>query len=180
MHRDVWTYYNGKIPKGYHIHHIDENTANNDISNLEMLEGREHLSNHMQERMKDPSFVDTLHKRMDYAREYANKWHGSKEGIEWHKKHGKEVAENMQPKEFVCLNCGHSFIAKPIGLHKFCCNACKTAYRLKQGVDNETRKCVVCGNEFVTNKYYPKRTCSKKCANRLLSKTRKKMKNSVY
>ena len=49
LHRAVWEYYNGKIPKGYQIHHKDHNIDNNDISNLECLSSREHLSKHAKE-----------------------------------------------------------------------------------------------------------------------------------
>ena len=30
MHRYVWEFYNGPIPKGYDIHHKDEDKANNE------------------------------------------------------------------------------------------------------------------------------------------------------
>ena len=47
LHVAIWEYYNGKeVPKGYCIHHKDGNTLNNDISNLECIEIREHLSRH--------------------------------------------------------------------------------------------------------------------------------------
>lgn len=42
MHRDVWEYYNSPIPKGWDIHHKDENKRNNDIKNLECLPKAEH------------------------------------------------------------------------------------------------------------------------------------------
>jgi hypothetical protein len=42
MHRYVWEFYNGKIPNGFDIHHIDECRANNDIINLECLSKSEH------------------------------------------------------------------------------------------------------------------------------------------
>jgi len=32
----------GKIPKGYNIHHIDENKRNNDFTNLELVEAGKH------------------------------------------------------------------------------------------------------------------------------------------
>jgi len=41
-HRYVWELANGQIPKGCHIHHIDGNKANNNISNLECILGTEH------------------------------------------------------------------------------------------------------------------------------------------
>lgn len=46
LHRDVWVFHNGPIPKGYHIHHVDENAANNTIENLQMVWGSTHLSEH--------------------------------------------------------------------------------------------------------------------------------------
>ena len=37
LHRYVWECNYGEIPKGYHIHHIDENKGNNSIENLELI-----------------------------------------------------------------------------------------------------------------------------------------------
>ena len=48
IHRAVWAYYNGEIPDGYQIHHIDENPANNGISNLQCLTVSEHRRIHNQ------------------------------------------------------------------------------------------------------------------------------------
>ena len=42
MHRDVWEYHNGPIPKGWDVHHRDENKKNNAIENLECLPKSEH------------------------------------------------------------------------------------------------------------------------------------------
>ena len=52
LHRAVWEYYNGTIPEGYHIHHIDGNIDNNDISNLECVQAWEHLSCHAKKILK--------------------------------------------------------------------------------------------------------------------------------
>ncbi|MBR0060392.1 MAG: HNH endonuclease, partial [Selenomonadaceae bacterium] len=46
LSRVVWTYYNGEIPDGYEIHHVDENKANDDISNLQMMTKSEHWKIH--------------------------------------------------------------------------------------------------------------------------------------
>ena len=46
LHREVWEKQNGKIQKGFHIHHKDHNKDNNNISNLELIEEKEHLSKH--------------------------------------------------------------------------------------------------------------------------------------
>ena len=34
LHRYVWELHYGEIPEGYHIHHIDFDKSNNDISNF--------------------------------------------------------------------------------------------------------------------------------------------------
>lgn len=46
LHRHVWEDAHGQIPEGYHIHHRDQNKSNNALDNLELLEGRRHLSLH--------------------------------------------------------------------------------------------------------------------------------------
>lgn len=45
-HRVVWKRHFGPIPEGYHVHHIDENGLNNDISNLVALPESEHHALH--------------------------------------------------------------------------------------------------------------------------------------
>jgi hypothetical protein len=38
LHRDVWIYYNGPIPDGFHIHHINEIKTDNRIENLDIIQ----------------------------------------------------------------------------------------------------------------------------------------------
>ena len=42
LHRYIWEKYNGKIPKGYEVHHKDKNRINYDINNLELIETELH------------------------------------------------------------------------------------------------------------------------------------------
>lgn len=46
LHRVVWEFYNGKIPTGYDVHHLDENRMNNHISNLSLRKASRHRSIH--------------------------------------------------------------------------------------------------------------------------------------
>lgn len=46
MHRYVWEFYNGKIPEGYDVHHINEIKSDNDVKNLECLLKGEHTRHH--------------------------------------------------------------------------------------------------------------------------------------
>jgi hypothetical protein len=41
--RNIWSRANGPIPKDYHIHHIDGNFTNNELSNLQCLTAAEHM-----------------------------------------------------------------------------------------------------------------------------------------
>ena len=45
-HRIVWERFNGPVPEGMQVHHIDGNKINNDIGNLELLTPLEHKRIH--------------------------------------------------------------------------------------------------------------------------------------
>jgi len=47
--RYIWEKHNGKIPKGYVIHHIDGNPINDEPSNLKAMLPKDHISMHMKE-----------------------------------------------------------------------------------------------------------------------------------
>lgn len=172
MHRYVWKFHHGEIPEGYQIHHIDHNRGNNDISNLQMISNHLHASMHGIE--QNELHPDEMKARMDYARIYASKWHGSVKGKGWHKRHYQEMKESLYVKKaFVCEYCGKKFTAIEQGKNRFCSNKCKSAWRRKSGVDDEIRICCFCGRPFETNKYEKTKCCSRSCANR----TRKIHKN---
>lgn len=43
LHCYVWRYFNGPIPDGFHVHHVDENKSNNDIENLRCIPPKLHI-----------------------------------------------------------------------------------------------------------------------------------------
>ena len=162
LHRYVWEYYNGKIPKGYHVHHKDEDKTNNDIANLELMEGKDHLSHHAKKMHKE-NYGRTVKNLKEKAQPKAKEWHGSKEGLEWHSKHAKKALGSLGKREYICEQCGKKYKTKPLGKNRFCSNKCKAKWRRESGVDNETRVCEYCRREFTVNKYSKTRFCSRSC-----------------
>lgn len=164
-HRFVWEKHNGPIPDGMHIHHKDENKGNNDISNLEMMPAAEHLSMHQIKRVSDPEYKARMDQNLDNIRDLTKEWHGSEEGLDWHKQHGHNVWNAREATQFVCEQCDKEFENKTINQNKFCSNACKSAWRRNSGLDNVEKACPNCGTTFISNKYLKVVTCSRACAN---------------
>jgi hypothetical protein len=61
LHVYIYEKYNGKIPEGYDIHHVDGDSLNNNIDNLLMIEHGEHRKLHSKTGLsKDKSFQDLI------------------------------------------------------------------------------------------------------------------------
>ena len=164
LHRVVWEYYNGPIPKWCHVHHKDGNTWNNDIENLELITGKLHLSKHTSDRVaEDPEqFRRNMHKAMEAAKG----WHKSAAGREWHREHARSQGfGNGEKVEYICDQCGNPFLDKKRNYkHHFCSRKCAAAWRRASGLDDVTRPCEWCGKEFRSNKYDRQRFCSNACS----------------
>lgn len=165
MHRYVWEFYNGKIPRGYEIHHKDFNKANNDISNLECLPKHEHKRLHAELLTEEQREWRRNNLNVN-ARPKAKEWHKSEAGHIWHIEHGKQTAKHMKSYYNRCMVCGKEFESKQKPA-KYCSGACKQKFRRMSGVDNITKTCCICGKEFVTNKLSLATTCSKSCSAKL-------------
>lgn len=164
LHRMVYIHYNGEIPQGYHIHHKDGDKSNNDISNLECLSAKKHLTDHGNNWSEER--LEKARKRMqEVVRPKAYEWHSSAEGREWHKQHYEHMKDKFYEEvESVCIICGKTFTAHRKGGSKCCSMKCRAKERRMSGIDNETRVCETCGKEFVTNKYYKVKYCSRACS----------------
>lgn len=158
LHRYVWEKYNGKIPKGYDIHHIDHNKDNNEINNLELISSRTHKKLHGIEMTEEQRewYRNNLNEKV---RPKAIEWHKSDKAKEFHKEQYKISLGALKPIKFICENCGKEYYKVSCGTNRFCSNKCKSAYRRKSGVDNETRKCIKCGKEYTCNKYSYRKMC---------------------
>lgn len=160
LHRDVWEYHFGKIPKGYDIHHRDENKANNDISNLQMLTRKEHRQLHSRLNAGKPktpkTFVcqqcgATFQSTANVAK-YCPDCHKEREREKSHasyaaKRAAKRVVKPFKPRRFrTCVVCGKPFELKYISAkgRKTCSKECHDKLAGKLPV----KICKVCGKEF--------------------------------
>lgn len=71
-HRWVWEQANGPIPRGYHIHHVDHNRTNNDLSNLQCMTAREHAQHHAEQVGKQTH--ESPEAARDALTEYNRQW----------------------------------------------------------------------------------------------------------
>jgi len=120
MHRKVWEFYNGKIPKKHAIHHINGNTWDNRIENLECLSNKEHKSKHKMSK-------EHLEKFWKAGVEAAKEWHSSEEGHKWHLENGYKAYTKIIPTIKKCQFCGKEYESKKPNRSKFCGLNCRQA-----------------------------------------------------
>ena len=70
----VWIKNNGKIPKGYLIHHIDNNTMNDNINNLSFLTRKEHFEIHNIGEMGRKVLAEKYRQKEEIKREFKQKY----------------------------------------------------------------------------------------------------------
>ena len=163
LHIAVWEYHNGDVPKGYHVHHIDEDRSNNQIENLTLMLAGMHSSLHQHgEKQREHQ-----QRQIKSMQALAAEWHGSDEGRQWHREHAKKQWEGAEPIEYICTQCGKAFLS----MHRyypddnrFCSNNCKAAFRRKNRTDDVDRVCAYCGKTFRVNRYSKAECCSRDCA----------------
>lgn len=162
LHRYVWRFYNGEIPDGYEVHHIDGDKGNNDISNLQLLEVHEHKNLHGQ-LLTDKQREWKRNNLAVNARPKASEWHRSAEGRKWHSEHAKKQMQHMKVFTNTCIVCGKVFESKQ-KTSKFCSGACKSRnLRANRKEQKTERTCVICGKKFMVSKFSKTCTCSATC-----------------
>jgi hypothetical protein len=176
LHRDVWSEANGPIPDGHHVHHIDGDTLNNDISNLECLTPADHRASHPwsdERRRKQCEHLATI-------RPLTKAWHASPEGRSKNRETGAMAYDNFVSIEKPCAQCETAFMAKALGNRdRFCSNKCRAKWRRDSGVDNEARDCIACAEPFTVSRYSKVTTCSRSCGARMRAKTLKARKDQI-
>ncbi len=130
LHREIWRFYNGEIPEGMAVHHIDGDPFNNNVNNLQLMQKIKHLNMHGDEWIKTEKCRDTCRKnavrRLQEDREH--------------------TFLKKTEKKHLCINCGKEFIkvTTPSSQNSvlYCSEKCKYTYLLYE------KTCVVCGRKF--------------------------------
>ena len=159
LHREVWKFFNGEIPKGYVVHHADFNHANNDISNLQLVSRAEHIEIH---RAKVERVCEYCGKTFLARAELPGKF-CSRKCADRYKYNQKQI--------LVCVCCGKEFETRGRSPSKTCSPECAHALSWenrgnsepKRRRPREIRSCVICGKEFETRADSPRKTCSIAC-----------------
>ena len=169
LHRAVYAYYYGEIPAGYVIHHIDHNTENNDITNLQLLTKSEHQKIHN----PDGSPVAPPHSPKQFICEHCGKEYTAIDvGNNKYCPDCRPIVNNAKKKlqryekrihTNICVVCGKPFQTKK-PKSQTCSRRCQN--RLHWQGHREIRTCPVCGKSFEAEKSNPKIYCSVDCANK--------------
>lgn len=173
LHVAIWEFHNSQeVPPGCEIHHLDDDTFNNDPSNLECLPLREHRKI----TFRTPSEAHLRH--LESIRPLAAAWHASYEGREWHKQHGKNVFGDRPAVTAICVECGAEFSTVNT-YSRYCSGQCgdRARHHTAKQESETTATCVICGITFLTRIYRRgapyRKTCSHSCRGRLARQTRR-------
>lgn len=130
LHVAIWEDATGKtVPPNHEINHKDSDTFNCEPDNLECLPKGVHRA--LPKRYAD--FGAQL-EHLEDIRPLAAKWHRSKAGREWHRKHAEESFRapgaakpysKVIPQKRICAWCGTEFLFRHHKA-KFCCTRCVT------------------------------------------------------
>jgi hypothetical protein len=161
-HQWVWLNYHKLIPKGYHIHHLNNDKSDNNIENLELIRASRHMSHHMQ----DPKRKLKAKEMADKYRHLTKEWHASPEGIKWHRAHGLLSWITRNPIQITCKMCSKETQTKTYH-QEFCSNACKSKWRRANKIDDIDKTCPACQKQYRTSKYSRSKTCGRACGKKL-------------
>jgi rubredoxin len=173
LHRDIYADTTGVLPAGMHVHHRDHDPFNNDPLNLVVLTPSDHQKLHREHNGKFDEARMEIHRATTLKE--AAKWHGSEEGLAWHRENGKKVWESREPDGvFTCPECGtehQGYFANrgDSGESRYCSGACRQRGDKRLGkyeAYKEDAVCPMCGVSFKRWRGRSK-TCSRSCGAKL-------------
>lgn len=158
LHRMVWMRVNGRdVPDGFEVHHSDEDRANNQPGNLELLAAPVHRKIHG-EGKGIPVHIQ------DMGREAAKQWHASADGRAWHKSNYEQNVRHALHVRVThsCGCCGKQFEGPKHA--KYCSQSCGRKHRRATGADQVIKSCEHCGVDFSSCRQDYIRFCCRSCA----------------
>lgn len=144
LHRAVWEAAYGTIPKGYHIHHINDDKHDNRIENLELLSHSEHSKHHAEAHLGPYRKKAVQTSQAAMARNRATRM---------------EIART-------CAQCGREYYSSAAHPLRYCSSACVEQAR-SGAFAGEVRQCDQCGTEYTASQRV-QRYCSRVCNDRAL------------
>lgn len=148
-------YHNVLVAKGMIVHHIDGNTHNNSIENLELTTPKKHCKIH-----NANGNLESLPR----AIEASKAWHSSEEGIAHHKRISKKAWEMKEEKQVPCDHCNvihGSLFPKE---RNFCSTKCQQRYYKENKINHVKKVCPFCGEDFWHYKSKRQETCGRSCS----------------
>lgn len=138
LHRAVYVAANGPVPRGFHVHHVDGDKANNDPANLALMSQADHVRHHATGRLHGHG------QRAMASATMADLW-------------AKQVAAVV-----ACAMCGCEFESRAMNKpRQFCGSKCLEAFRIVP-FDPVTASCARCGAAFTATRSTQK-FCSRSC-----------------
>lgn len=131
LNRAVWSFFNGEIPDGCEIHHIDENKQNDDISNLQCLTKSEHGKIHAKKYGSVKSTKMTKFICANCGKEFENVNTGNNKFCS--EKCKNVYQHNVMYQQILkCMNCGKEFtcLKHDANIRKFCSRECAIKCRI--------------------------------------------------
>lgn len=164
-YRKIYENHFGKIPKGYHIHHIDGDPYNNDISNLQCITAEEHAKIHEKEWIlwasKAGEFISSEGlKRKQEAGILSGKKNAEKK-IGIHDDHVREKTRILHSKKWRIVSPSRNLDVTVLSLNRWCDennvsrNGMNGAYRNNRPYD-DYYPLQVSKNESIEEKYIPR------------------------
>ena len=131
LHRKIWKHFNGEIPEGYVIHHIDGDPSNNDLENLQMVTRSEHVKLHMAVKKYVCKFCG---KEFESKGNVKGECYFCSENCsdKWYYRNNQEIR--------ICEECGKEFYAYKYKKIRFCSKECLKKGRSRIFLEKKLRK----------------------------------------
>lgn len=134
IQQTIWAYVNGEIPKGYEIHHIDGNSANNTIENLQCMTKSEHTALHVTTgNIREYRCVQCGKKFTSNNRAKNSRFCSRTCATTWRR-------ANVQVEK-ACENCGKVFSTPKDRPSRFCSPHCSRAHAVLMQAKKSTFHC---------------------------------------